>query len=61
MVIIPRIEFRSQLTFFTKQQCDSIQSSFHTLFKHKLRMPKNITNAILTNHLIYKFEDLYFR
>jgi len=61
MVIIPRIEFRSQLTFFIKSQCDSIQNPFHTLFKYKLRMSKNIPNAILTNNLIYKFEDLYFR
>src|SRR6266511_2157315 len=58
-VIIPRIEFRSQLVFLSKDQCDNIQACFRSLLKHKLRMPKNTPNAILKNNLIYNFRDLY--
>ena len=58
-VIIPRIEFRSQLVFISKDQCNSIQACFRSLLKHKLRMPKNTPNAILKNNLIYNFRDLY--
>ena len=60
MVIISCIEFRSQFTFFIKQQYDNIQSLFCILFKHKLHMLKNIPNMMLTNYFIYKFKDLYF-
>ena len=59
MVIIPRIEFRSQLVFLSKEQCNTLQAPFRILFKHKLKMAKNIPNAILTNSFIYNFRDLY--
>jgi len=59
MIIIPRIKYRSQLVFLSKEQCNTIQTSFRILFKYKLRMPKNTPNAILTNNLIYNFRDLY--
>jgi len=58
-VIILRIEYQLQLVFLSKEQCNIIQTPFRTLFKHKLRMPKNTPNAILTNNLIYNFRDLY--
>jgi hypothetical protein len=59
MVIIPRIEYRTQITFLSKQDCDNIVIPFRQLFKHKLRMATSMPNAILENHYIYKFRDLW--
>jgi hypothetical protein len=59
MVIIPRIEYRTQITFLSKQDCDNIVIPFRKLFKHKLKMASSMPNAILENHYIYKFRDLW--
>jgi hypothetical protein len=58
MVIISRIEYRTQITFLSKQDCDNIVVSFRKLFKHKLKMASSMPNAALENHYIYKFRDL---
>jgi hypothetical protein len=59
MVIIPRIKYRTQITFLSKQDCDNIVVPFHKLFKHKLKMAFSMPNAVLENHYIYKFRDLW--
>jgi ribonuclease HI len=59
MVIIPYIEYRTQITFLDKNECDSIASIFRKFFKHKLRLSITAPNALLENRLIYNFRDLY--
>ena len=36
-LIILRIEYRSQITILTKQECDSLMGTFRIMFKHKLK------------------------
>ena len=38
-VIIPKLEYRIQLSCITENDCHSLQAPFHTLFKHKLKLP----------------------
>jgi hypothetical protein len=59
IVIIPRIEYRTQIIFLSKQDCDNIVVLFRKLFKHKLKMASSMPNAVLKNHYIYKFRDLW--
>jgi hypothetical protein len=59
MVIIPRIEYKTQLTYLSKHECDSITSPFRKTFKHKLNFSISAPNAIIQNQQIYKFHDLY--
>ena len=59
MVIIPRIEYRTQLTILSKRDCDSIIAPFRQLYKNKIRLSSTAPNAILENNFIYKFRDLY--
>ena len=55
MVIIPRIEYRTQLTILSKRDCDSIIAPFRQLYKNKIRLSSTAPNAILENNFIYKF------
>src|SRR5437764_5253222 len=59
MVIVPRIEYRTQLTFLSKNECNTIMKPFRKLFKQKLHLSISIPNAILENRLIYNFRDFY--
>ena len=59
MVILPRIEYRTQLTYLSEQDCHNIVIPFRKLFKQKLRMAISMPNAILENSLIYRFRDLH--
>ena len=59
MVIVSRIEYRTQLTFLSKHECDTIMKPFRKLFKQKLHLSISIPNAILENRLIYNFRDFY--
>ena len=58
-VIIPRIEYRTQLTFLTKKECDNISSPFRQLFKHKIHLSTSAPNAIINNRMIYNYRNLY--
>jgi hypothetical protein len=58
-VIIPRMEYKSQLTGFSEKVCKKLQSPYLTLLKQKLKLPKTCPNSIFYNRLIYKFKDLY--
>ena len=59
MVIIPKLEYRTQLTFLSRRECDTIIKPFRKLFKQKLHLSTSIPNAILENRLIYNFRDFY--
>jgi len=58
-VIIPKLEYRTQLSCLTKNDCFNLQSPYRTLFKHKLKLSKTCPNSILFNRLLYNFRDLY--
>ncbi|CAJ0825551.1 9435_t:CDS:2, partial [Entrophospora sp. SA101] len=58
-VIIPRIEYRTQLTFLIKKECDNISSPFRQLFKHKINLSTSAPNAIVNNRMIYNYRNLY--
>src|SRR5688572_4225830 len=58
-VIVPRLEFKTQLTFIPEHKYHSLTAPFRTLFKHKLTINKCSPNAILTNPLIYRYKELY--
>jgi ribonuclease HI len=58
-VIVPRLEYRSQLTFISEAKYESLTAPFRVLFKHKMRMNKNTPNSMLHNNLIYHFRKLF--
>ena len=60
MVIIQRIEYHTQLTFLSNNDCANIIIPFRKLlFKQKLHMAISMPNVILANNCIYCFRDLY--
>src|SRR5439155_16690104 len=59
MVIVPRIEYRSQLTHLTQRDCTTIIAPYRKQLKNAIRLSISAPNAILENNLIYKFRDLY--
>ena len=59
MIVIPRIEYRTQVTHLTSRECSHITSIFQKFFKHKVKLSWTAPNAILENHHIYNFRDLY--
>ncbi len=58
-VIIPRLEYRSQLIFLSEDLCSTLMAPFRKLFKHKLNLNQYIPNAILSTNLLYNFRSLY--
>ena len=48
-VLIPQLEYRTQMTILTKENCDAISSIFIQLFKAKLNLARSTPNAILLN------------
>src|SRR6266508_4511035 len=58
-VVIPRLEYRSQLVFLSEDICSSLMTPFRKLFKHKLNLNQCIPNAILSTNLLYNFRSLY--
>ena len=59
MVVIPRLEYRTQITTLTRNDCASISSPFRKLFKNKLNLSTTVPNAIINNRDIYSFRDFY--
>ena len=59
MVIIPKIEYRTQITIFSKRECDSIVAPFRKFFKYKINFASTAPNAIMNNREIYNYRDLY--
>src|SRR6266542_2338307 len=58
-VVIPRLEYRSQLVFLSEDLCSTLMAPFRKLFKHKLNLNQCIPNAILSTNLLYNFRSLY--
>ncbi len=58
-VVIPRLEYRSQLVFLSEDLCSTLMASYKKLFKHKLNLNQCIPNAILSTNLLYNFRSLY--
>src|SRR5207253_10556060 len=59
MVIIPRLEYLTQITILTAKECHQIITPFRIFFKNKLHMNRITPNAILNDPLIYNFRDFY--
>ena len=59
MVVIPRLEYRSQLTVLDYNDCHKITSPFRKFFKNKLNLSISAPNAIMESNLIYNFRDFY--
>jgi ribonuclease HI len=57
-VIIPRIEYRTQLTHITNKELRNISSIFLTAFKHKINLSKTTPNSLLNIRQIYSYRDL---
>jgi len=60
-VLIPRIEYRSQLNFFTEQQCKLITTPFIAFMKKKLKLSCDTPSSIIYSHSFYNLTDLYQR
>ncbi len=58
-IVIPRLEYCSQLIFLSEDLCSHLMVLFRKLFKHKLNLNQCIPNAILSTNLIYNFRSLY--
>src|SRR6266498_1696752 len=58
-VVIPRLEYRSQLVFLSEDIYSTLIAPFRKLFKHKLNLNQCIPNAILSTNLLYNFRSLY--
>src|SRR5439155_17777918 len=58
-VIVPRIEYRSQLSIFTRNECSKFMSVFRTCFKRKLQISSKASNIIVQCKNIYDIIDLF--
>jgi exonuclease III/ribonuclease HI len=59
MVVIPRIEYRTQITYLGFEDCNKITSFFRKFFKHKLNLSLTAPNALMENRYIYNFRDIF--
>src|ERR1041385_7064292 len=58
-VLIPQLEYRTQVTVLSKDTCHSIVSPFLKLFKNKLNLARTAPRSILLNQWFYKYRDFY--
>ncbi|CAJ0827291.1 5476_t:CDS:2, partial [Entrophospora sp. SA101] len=58
-IIIPRIEYRAQLTIFTKDEASNFMAIFRKFFKNKLHINSKAPNVIMQCNNIYNVIDLY--
>src|SRR5947209_19124596 len=59
MVIIPRLEYLTQITILTAKECRQIITPFRILFKNKLQMDRMTHNAIMNYPFIYTLRYFY--
>jgi len=59
MIIVPRLEYRTQMTFLTENECNSIVSPFRKIFKNKLSISSTAPNSIMNNPNLYNFRNFY--
>jgi ribonuclease HI len=60
-VIIPRIEYRTNLTVLDEKSCDKLQAPIRRLLRHKSNLANTLPNAILWTKEIYGLLDIYNR
>src|SRR5579871_3373850 len=58
-VIIPKIEYITQMAVITERDLKSIYSPIRRIFKNKLRLASSSPNAIMDNYWIYNFRSIY--
>lgn len=58
MVLIPRLEYRSQLIVFSLRENDELFRPARKLYKQKLCLNSTIPNSTLSSKLTYGFNDL---
>ncbi|GES99352.1 hypothetical protein GLOIN_2v1777499 [Rhizophagus clarus] len=58
-IIIPRIEYWSQVTVLSKKDTENLIIPFRRMFKNKLKFAQTAPNAILDNPYIYGYRNLY--
>jgi len=59
-VLLPRIEFWTQITAIKEHECNQRMRPFYNAFKRKLNMSITTPNTIINNSLIYNFRPLYY-
>ncbi|EXX52241.1 hypothetical protein RirG_254750 [Rhizophagus irregularis DAOM 197198w] len=57
-LIIPTIEYRTQVTILNDRKCESIMSPFRRAFRKKLRFSWWMPTAIINHNLIYNIKDI---
>ncbi|GES88007.1 hypothetical protein GLOIN_2v1814043 [Rhizophagus clarus] len=60
-LIIPRIEYHSQVQVLTKDECNSFKALYMKTIKNKLGFAATAPNIIITNSFFYGLIDLYQR
>jgi hypothetical protein len=58
-LIVPRVEYWSQVLVLTKKQTEQLIIPFRRMFKNKLKFTRTAPNAILDNPYIYGYRDFY--
>ncbi|GET54107.1 hypothetical protein GLOIN_2v708233 [Rhizophagus irregularis DAOM 181602=DAOM 197198] len=58
-IIVPRVEYWSQVMALSKTQTESLIIPFRRMFKNKLKFARSAPNAILDNPYIYGYRDFY--
>jgi hypothetical protein len=58
-IIIPRIEYRTQVTIFTENETNQMMVPIRKLFKNKLKFSKSAPNTILESNLIYNLCSIH--
>ncbi|CAB4415700.1 unnamed protein product [Rhizophagus irregularis] len=58
-IIVPRVEYWSQVMALSKTQTEALIIPFRRMFKNKLKFARSAPNAILDNPYIYGYRDFY--
>src|SRR4051812_21660996 len=59
-VLLPRILYRSQLTFFDYKFCDRIMGTYRKVFRLIMNLTKSTPPAIIHSSLVYHITHLFF-
>ena len=57
-VLMPRLEYRLQLTILSRQECKILNSICRKTFKNKIGLSSTAPNSITSNQLIYNLTDM---
>jgi ribonuclease HI len=60
-VLIPRIEYKTQLTFLSESSCHSLLGSYITLIKKKLHLSNKTPKSLFTSNMFYNLTSVYQR